>query len=230
MFDDEQKIPYPPQVGNPLFPELSPLPCALSKEGWVYIPHADGNWVSAAKLGPFSMKIIEHWRMNLSREPRAPGAVNPGWMVEKTAGELSAARLTIFPPLPETTPTEVPKDTAVTSNTFIVLASEVDELSTLLEDEDLGEDKLQQAAEDLLPRLHDSLRNAMAEADQKLPLSGWKYKLGDHLRKKKGGRWTGKVVGFYSTELTPEGYAIESNTEVGSVQIYPESALEPVQE
>ncbi len=30
----------------------------------------------------------------------------------------------------------------------------------------------------------------------------------------------------HSTELTPEGYAVESNTEKGSVQIYPAKALE----
>lgn len=51
------------------------------------------------------------------------------------------------------------------------------------------------------------------------------FKLGDLVTKKSGSRWTGKVVGFYSTELTPEGYAVESLTEVGSVQIYPVHAL-----
>lgn len=53
-----------------------------------------------------------------------------------------------------------------------------------------------------------------------------RWKLGDHLHKRRGSQWHGKVVGFYSTELTPVGYAIESATEHGSVQIYPESALE----
>lgn len=53
-----------------------------------------------------------------------------------------------------------------------------------------------------------------------------KFKNGQHVTKIKGSRWTGKVVGFYSTELTPIGYAVESDTEKGSVQIYPESALE----
>lgn len=52
-----------------------------------------------------------------------------------------------------------------------------------------------------------------------------KYKLGDRLTKTKGSKWTGHVVGFYSTDLTPIGYAIESETETGSVQIYPETAL-----
>lgn len=54
-----------------------------------------------------------------------------------------------------------------------------------------------------------------------------RYRLGQTLRKKSGSSWHGTVVGFYSTELTPIGYAIESWTEKGSVQIYPEAALEP---
>ena len=55
-----------------------------------------------------------------------------------------------------------------------------------------------------------------------------KFKLGEHVRKTKGSRWSGKVVGFYSTALTQEGYAVESSYEVGSVQIYPVAALEKV--
>lgn len=53
-----------------------------------------------------------------------------------------------------------------------------------------------------------------------------KFKLGDSVRKVRGSQWRGRVVGFYSTSLTPEGYAVESDTEVGSVQIYPAAALE----
>jgi len=55
-----------------------------------------------------------------------------------------------------------------------------------------------------------------------------KFKLGDLVRKTKGSQWSGIVVGTYSTELTPEGYAVESSTEKGSVQIYPVGALEEV--
>lgn len=55
---------------------------------------------------------------------------------------------------------------------------------------------------------------------------GFKYDLGKYLKKKSGSQWHGKVVGFYSTELTPEGYALESVLEKGSVQIYPVTALE----
>ena len=54
----------------------------------------------------------------------------------------------------------------------------------------------------------------------------WRYRLGDCVTKTKGSNWTGRVVGFYSTSLTPEGYAVESETERGSVQIYPVGALE----
>lgn len=54
----------------------------------------------------------------------------------------------------------------------------------------------------------------------------WKFKKGDRVRKTKGSNWHGKIVGFYSTELTPIGYAVESELEKGSVQIYPEAALE----
>jgi len=53
-----------------------------------------------------------------------------------------------------------------------------------------------------------------------------KFKIGDKVRKIKGSQWQGKVVGTYSTELTPEGYVIESESHAGSCQIYPASALE----
>ncbi|MEP6791393.1 MAG: DfrB family trimethoprim-resistant dihydrofolate reductase [Ramlibacter sp.] len=49
---------------------------------------------------------------------------------------------------------------------------------------------------------------------------------GDTVRKTRGSNWHGRVVGWYSTALTPEGYAVESEREPGSVQIYPASALE----
>lgn len=53
-----------------------------------------------------------------------------------------------------------------------------------------------------------------------------KFKLGDYVAKISGSQWVGRIVGEYSTELTPEGYAVESSTERGSVQIYPAKALE----
>lgn len=53
----------------------------------------------------------------------------------------------------------------------------------------------------------------------------WRFALGAMVCKTKGSNWHGKVVGFYSTSLTPRGYCVESDTEKGSVQIYPEAAL-----
>lgn len=52
------------------------------------------------------------------------------------------------------------------------------------------------------------------------------FPMSERVRKIRGSQWQGKVVGFYSTDLTPEGYAVESELEVGSVQIYPAAALE----
>ena len=54
------------------------------------------------------------------------------------------------------------------------------------------------------------------------------FGLGDRVRKKSGAAWQGKIVGWYSTQLTPEGYAVESEAHPGSVQIYPVAALERV--
>lgn len=73
------------------------------------------------------------------------------------------------------------------------------------------------------------MQTSTIDMNQKSP--AWpveaRYQMGDTVRKKSGGQWHGKVVGWYSTDLTPLGYAVESHTEKGSVQIYPERALEP---
>lgn len=55
-----------------------------------------------------------------------------------------------------------------------------------------------------------------------------KFKLHDYVSKIKGSEWDGFVVGFYSTDLTLEGYCVESSTHAGSVQIYPAAALKLV--
>ena len=65
-------------------------------------------------------------------------------------------------------------------------------------------------------------------ADPSATTTPAKFTLGDRVRKTKGSQWSGVVVGTYSTVLTPEGYAVESSTETGSVQIYPAQALEVV--
>lgn len=87
------------------------------------------------------------------------------------------------------------------------------------------------AAVNALPRLladSDELASLRARVaqEQAWPASHTTFAFGDHVRKKRGSRWQGRVVGWYSTTLTSEGYAIESDTEHGSVQIYPASALE----
>lgn len=53
------------------------------------------------------------------------------------------------------------------------------------------------------------------------------FDLGQPVKKRSGGQWRGHVVGFYKTKLTERGYCVESHYEKGSVQLYPEKALEP---
>ncbi len=55
-----------------------------------------------------------------------------------------------------------------------------------------------------------------------------KFSMGDLVKKSTGSEWEGRIVGTYSTEQTPEGYAVESSAHRGSVQIYPAKALEAV--
>ena len=67
----------------------------------------------------------------------------------------------------------------------------------------------------------------MSDSDNPFPEPiGSKFHFGQFVRKHKGSQWHGRVVGFYSTSLTPHGYNVESYCEEGSVQIYPEAALE----
>lgn len=69
-----------------------------------------------------------------------------------------------------------------------------------------------------------------------LTAAGWtlappgKFKRGDRVTKIGGSSWTGCVCGTYSTALTPEGYAVESENEPGSVQIYPAAAIRDLAE
>ena len=51
------------------------------------------------------------------------------------------------------------------------------------------------------------------------------FRIGDLVKKVSGSAWEGRIVGTYSTALTPEGYAVESASHPGSVQIYPAKAL-----
>jgi len=52
-----------------------------------------------------------------------------------------------------------------------------------------------------------------------------KFAIGDQVHKIGGAVWSGRIVGIYSTALTPEGYCVESDAHPGSVQIYPVAAL-----
>ena len=51
------------------------------------------------------------------------------------------------------------------------------------------------------------------------------FLIGQRVTKISGSSWTGRIVGHYSTRFTRFSYAVESENEPGSVQIYPESAL-----
>lgn len=51
------------------------------------------------------------------------------------------------------------------------------------------------------------------------------FKFGELVEKTSGSQWSGRIVGRYSTSLTPDGYAVESDSHAGSVQIYPAKAL-----
>lgn len=53
-----------------------------------------------------------------------------------------------------------------------------------------------------------------------------KWPIDERVGKKSGSEWTGNIVGYYSTELTPFGIAVESEKHSGSVQIYPTKAME----
>jgi hypothetical protein len=55
------------------------------------------------------------------------------------------------------------------------------------------------------------------------------FAMHQRVRKTSGSEWQGRICGTYSTELTPEGYAVESEAHAGSVQIYPAKALEAVE-
>lgn len=74
---------------------------------------------------------------------------------------------------------------------------------------------------------YDRIKAQLLYALRRSPIGiGAAFSLGDHVRKIKGAQWAGRIVGTYGTALTPEGYAVESDTHAGSVQIYPAAALE----
>lgn len=79
------------------------------------------------------------------------------------------------------------------------------------------------ACDDDIREHAEALRAALAEPQPT-------FNRGDRVRKRSGSAWHGRVVGEYSTALTPDGYAVESDAHPGSVQIYPAKALEDIDE
>jgi|GEM_PF-1198208 len=77
-----------------------------------------------------------------------------------------------------------------------------------------------------IPPRHDDTPLYAAPIAQTAPQG--KFAIGDRVRKTSGSEWQGRICGTYSTALTPEGYAVESEAHAGSVQIYPAKALEAV--
>lgn len=76
-------------------------------------------------------------------------------------------------------------------------------------------------------RIEKQLRAALTRPAQTAPQG--KFRMGDLVKKSTGSEWVGRVVGWYSTNQTPEGYAVESSAHRNSVQIYPAKALEAVE-
>ena len=74
---------------------------------------------------------------------------------------------------------------------------------------------------------HERIVAALTRPAQTAPQG--KFRMGDLVKKSTGSEWKGRVVGWYSTEQTSEGYAVESEAHKGSVQIYPAKALEAVE-
>jgi dihydrofolate reductase (trimethoprim resistance protein) len=68
----------------------------------------------------------------------------------------------------------------------------------------------------------------MTEQDRCWPSTHRRFKYGDCVEKTSGSEWLGRIVGWYSTKLTSEGYAVESEYHDGSVQIYPVAALRKI--
>jgi hypothetical protein len=52
-----------------------------------------------------------------------------------------------------------------------------------------------------------------------------KYGYGYLVNKPRGSNWSGHICGWYSTQLTPIGYAVLSDRHENAVQIYPEASL-----
>jgi hypothetical protein len=80
----------------------------------------------------------------------------------------------------------------------------------------------------LLSQANCDIRQLNAAAIEQTAPQG-KFRMGDLVKKSSGSEWEGRVVGYYRTEQTQEGYAVESSAHRNSVQIYPAKALEAVE-
>lgn len=95
----------------------------------------------------------------------------------------------------------------------------------LIKDVDTGEIDPEMSHVRIVIGLRDLIIQALRTAAGGEELRKSAFKLGERVTKKSGSSWTGRVVGFYSTTLNPDGVCVESETETGSVQIYPAKAL-----
>jgi dihydrofolate reductase (trimethoprim resistance protein) len=84
----------------------------------------------------------------------------------------------------------------------------------------------QQRAEQAVKAVEYIASNVSPTLNERYPQTHQTFKHGDAVKKRSGSQWHGTICGWYSTTLSPEGYAVESFTETGSVQIYPAKALE----
>lgn len=72
---------------------LELLPCA-TRDGWIYIPHADGKWVTAAKLEPFSLAVIDCWKAE-QRRTKADATTSAAGEVDEDAIEAAYQEATV---------------------------------------------------------------------------------------------------------------------------------------
>jgi hypothetical protein len=59
------------------------VPCAICLEkshpqyGWVFVPHADNKWSSAATLGDFNMKTVTNWHNKMQSKEEKQNEKSP---------------------------------------------------------------------------------------------------------------------------------------------------------
>jgi hypothetical protein len=101
-------------VNHPPVPKgsgLTVLPMALDKNGIVFIPHADNKWVSAAQLGGFARKIVEHWMLERGNAAHADASFAQAFidMIHTVENRCMAADGPVIPTCDEITDDELRK-------------------------------------------------------------------------------------------------------------------------